>query len=138
VGDGEDRKRFEELAKKLGVNTEFKGRLPDEGVKEWMRRARVLVLPSKSRLEAFGIVLLEAMASKTPVIASRIPGVAEVAEEGGLTFDGEEELSHKLIDVLTNDGLATRLGNKGRKAVEQKYDWGMVLDKIERIYGDLL
>jgi len=138
VGDGEDRKRFEELARKLGVKAEFKGKVPDKEVREWMRKSRVLVLPSRSRLEAFGIVLLEAMASGTPVIASGIPGVADVAREGGLTFESEEELSHHIAEVLTNDELATNLGRKGRNAVEQKYDWSIVLDKIEKIYSDLI
>jgi glycosyltransferase involved in cell wall biosynthesis len=138
VGDGEDRKRFEELARKLGVKAEFKGRLPDKEVKEWMRKSRVLVLPSRSRLEAFGIVLLEAMASKTPVIASDIPGVADVAREGGLTFETEEDLSRHIIELLTNNEFATSLGSKGRNAVEQKYDWEIVIDKIEKIYSDLV
>jgi glycosyltransferase involved in cell wall biosynthesis len=43
----------------------------------------MLVLPSASRLEAFGIVLLEAMACKTPVLAYDTPGLNEVARDGG-------------------------------------------------------
>lgn len=83
VGEGEDRKRFEKLATDLGVRAEFKERLSDVDLRRWLAKARVLVLPSQSRLEAFGLVLIEAMACKTPVIASRIPGVVDVASEGG-------------------------------------------------------
>jgi glycosyltransferase involved in cell wall biosynthesis len=134
IGEGEDRKRFENAAKKLKVKAEFKGRLPDEEVKKWVQKARTLVLPSKSRLEAFGIVLLEAMACKTPVIASRIPGVADIASEGGLTFEDENELAYQITEVLTNDSFATKLGRKGRSAVERKYTWDVVTNKIEKIY----
>ncbi len=138
VGDGEDRRTFEELALKLGVDAVFTGKIPKKEVVEWMRRARVLVLPSFSRLEAFGIVLLEAMACSTPVMAADIPGVSEVASEGGVTFSDDKELVKKLKLLLTDDRLATKLGKMGRTAVERKFSWKVVLDKIEKIYGELL
>ncbi len=138
IGDGEDRKKFEELSKKLEVKTEFKGRLPDEDVTEWLRKARVLVLPSFSRLEAFGIVLLEAMASATPVIGSNIPGVRDVAIEGGLTFSNIDDLADKIIDVFTNDKLAEKLSRKGLKAVREKYSWEVVSKRIEKLYFSLI
>jgi glycosyltransferase involved in cell wall biosynthesis len=134
VGEGEDRSRFEILARRYGVRTEFKGRLPDAELKNWMRTARVLVLPARSRLEAFGIVLLEAMASRTPVIASSNPGVAEVARHGGLVFADTVELALHLSCLVEDDALATRLGWKGRAAVERDYDWKRVLDKLEALY----
>lgn len=99
-----------------------------------MRRARVLVLPSQSRLEAFGIVLLEAMACGTPVIASNMPGVAEVARHGGFVFADEAELTGHLTHLIEDDTLATELGRKGRAAVERDYNWDMVLDKLEALY----
>ncbi len=138
IGDGEDRRRFEELSKKLGVKAEFKGRLPDGEVTEWMRRARVLVLPSFSRLEAFGIVLLEAMASATPVIGSNIPGVRDVAIEGGLTFSDVDDLANKITEILTNDKLAEKLSRKGLKAVREKYSWDVVSKRIEKLYFSLI
>jgi glycosyltransferase involved in cell wall biosynthesis len=134
VGDGEDRSRFEALARRCGVMAEFKGRLPDAELKSWMQMARVLVLPAQSRLEAFGIALLEAMASRTPVIASNLPGVAEVAQQGGLVFEDTEELSLNLTRLLEDDALATQLGRKGRAAVERDFDWESVLDKLEALY----
>lgn len=135
LGDGEDQKRFEELAKKLKVRADFRGKVSDNELKDWMRKARVLVLPAHSRLEAFGIVLLEAMACKTPVIASNIPGVGEIARSGGLVFEEEEELVHNIMRILEDDALATKLGRQGRCNVEQNYDWEAVLDKIEMLYN---
>jgi glycosyltransferase involved in cell wall biosynthesis len=134
LGEGEDKIRFEELAKKLGVRVEFRGKVSDNELKEWMRKARVLVLPAQSRLEAFGIVLLEAMACNTPIIASNIPGVEEIARNGGLVFESEEELSLNITRILEDDALATKLGRRGKSIVEQKYNWESVLDKIETLY----
>ena len=138
VGDGEDRERLELLARKLGVEAEFKGRLPDEEVSSWMRRARLLVLPSFSRLEAFGIVLIEAMASATPVIGSNIPGVRDVAVEGGLVFSDVEDLSEKILAIMTDDRLAEKLSRKGLKAVNEKYSWEVVSERVENLYYTLV
>ncbi len=138
VGDGEDRKRFERLTKELNVNATFMGVLSKREVAEWMQRARVLVLPSFSRLEAFGIVLLEAMSCSTPVISANIPGPSEIALHGGMTFNDVSELSEKIKEILTRDQLATRLGRAGRKAVEEKFSWEVVTNKIEKIYNELL
>lgn len=134
LGDGEDRKKFEKLARLLSVNVEFKGKVTNNEKKEWMRKARVLVLPSISRLEAFGIVMLEAMACKTPVIASKIPGVEEIARNGGLVFEDESDLSSTISTLLENDDLATKLGRRGRWIVKKKYDWELILDRTEKLY----
>jgi glycosyltransferase involved in cell wall biosynthesis len=134
LGDGEDRNRFEKLAKKIGAHVEFRGKVSDNELKDWLRKARVLVVPGQSRLEAFGIVLLEAMACSTPVIAPNIPGVGEIARNGGLVFEDEDELSLTIIRILEDDALATELGRRGKSIVEQNYDWELVLDKIETLY----
>jgi glycosyltransferase involved in cell wall biosynthesis len=134
VGEGEDRKRFERFAERLAINAVFTGKLPDFEVQQWMKRARVLVLPSFSRLEAFGMVLLESMASGTPVIASSIPGVRDVAADGGLVFSDTEDLSQKIMFMLEDDRIALKLSRKGLKAVNEKYSWDKVSENIEKIY----
>ncbi len=138
VGDGEDRDRFERLAKDVGVEAEFLGRVEERRKIELIKRAKILVLPSKSRLEAFGIVLLEAMACGTPVIGSDIAGVGEIAREGGMVFHDVYDLAEKIAKLLENDRLARYLGKKGRRAVEERYDWGKVIERIERIYFNLI
>lgn len=138
VGDGADRREFERLAEKLSVNAVFTGRLSKKGVIEWMQRTRVLVLPSFSRLEAFGIVLIEAMACSTPVIAANAPGIAEVALNGGIVFKNASELVDGIMEILTDDRLATNLGRMGRMAVEDNFSWETVTRKIEGIYYELL
>ena len=138
AGDGEDRERLETLSQKLGVGAEFKGKLPESEVSRWIRKARVLVLPSFSRLEAFGIVLIEAMASATPVIGSSIPGVRDVAIEGGLVFSGVDDLAEKIFSVMTDDRLAGKLSRRGLKAVNEKYSWEVVSKRVENLYYTLV
>ncbi len=136
IGDGEDRKRFQRLAEKKCIEAEFLGRVSEGEKIKWLRKARVLVLPSRSRLEAFGIVLLEAMACSTPVIASNTPGVKEIALKGGFVFRDRDELRDLLLRILESDNLATRLGRKGRCAVKI-YDWDRIAEKIEKLYYQL-
>ncbi len=137
VGDGEDRRAFERLARYLGVESEFLGRVSEGRKIELIKRARVLVLPSKSRLEAFGIVLLEAMACGTPVIGSNVAGVRSVAREGGMVFHDIEDLAEKIMKIATSEGLARALGRKGRRVVEERYSWKVVLKRITELYESL-
>ena len=138
VGDGEDRIRFERLARTLDLKVEFEGRVSEDRKIELIKKAKLLVLPSKSRLEAFGIVLLEAMACGTPVVGSNIAGVRCVAKEGGLIFYDVDDLAEKILRIVTNDGLAKALGRRGRKVVEEKYNWKVVLSKVIDLYSSLI
>ncbi|MDI9645154.1 MAG: glycosyltransferase family 4 protein [Archaeoglobales archaeon] len=137
VGDGEDRAAFEKLAERLKVKAIFTGKVSKQEVLNWMQKARVLVLPSFSRLEAFGIVLIEAMACSTPVIAANTPGVSEVALHGGFVFNDLPELVEKIKEVLFKDTTATKLGKLGRMAVEQKFNWEIVTNQIEQLYFEV-
>jgi len=138
VGEGEDRAVFEEMCKNLGVNARFTGKLRRKEVVDRMRRAKVLVLPSFSRLEAFGIVLLEAMACCTPVIGANVPGVGEVASKAGFVFENDKELSELILTLVENDSLVRKLGRRGRKIVEKEYSWDVVVKKLERVYSEVV
>ena len=119
----------------MNVKAVFLGKVSYNNVIHLISKTKCLVLPSKNRLEAFGIVLLEAMASGTPVIASNIPGVRWVAEKGGFTFRSVEEL-RSLIDNL-DEKTVKIIGRKGRKFAE-KHDWEIIAKKVEKIYKELV
>ncbi len=137
MGDGYDRSRLEELARQLGVRATFTGRLDRSRFIDTLSRAEMLVLPTQNRLEAFGIVLLEAMACETPVLAFDTPGVNEIANEGGMVFSSPQELSELILELHENPLLRVNLGRRGRNAVEEKYSWTGVLDKMESVYGEV-
>lgn len=107
VGDGELRKGYEQQAHATGCGADitFLGRADDAALANAYRTATVMALPSTTAEEAFGVVLVEAMASGCPVIASDLPGVATVAKSGGGTLvpPGDvRALADALRDVVTN------------------------------------
>lgn len=140
VGDGAERSRLEALAASLGIadRVEFLGRRSPEDVQELMAQATAVVLPS--RVEAFGIVVLEAWASGTPVLATSRGGPARFVTEGedGLLIDPEDlDSVVTAIDRLIDDeDLAHRLALAGRVTV-QSFTWGEVADAYIKTYRSL-
>lgn len=144
VGSGDFRPELEKMIEREGLEERvvFAGRVSNEELPNYYAAADVFVLPSVSRLEAFGIVALEAMASGVPVVISDIPGVREVIVEGdhGLLAEpmNSRDIAGKVRVLLENPDLAERMGKKGRKRVEKKFTWDRVAKDIEEIYRSLL
>ncbi|MFO8109793.1 MAG: glycosyltransferase family 4 protein [Thermoplasmata archaeon] len=143
-GTGNFRPELEKLIKKHDLRDRiiFPGRIPNSELPKYYAAADVFVLPSVSRLEAFGIVALEAMASATPVVVSDIPGVREVITEGvhGLLSEplNPANLAGKIRTILRNPELGEKMGKMGRKRIEENLTWDIVAEQIEKIYEDLL
>jgi glycosyltransferase involved in cell wall biosynthesis len=118
------------------------GRVPLEDLPEVYRACDVFALPSVSRLEAFGIVALEAMASGLPVVASDIPGVREVVTEGTegyLANPLDPQSFASRIDAVLQDPLAgARMGRNGRARVLKEFTWERVAERVEQVYNDVL
>jgi rhamnosyl/mannosyltransferase len=84
-GDGHRGPMLHELARRLGLhNVRWHGVISDSARDELFRRSHAVVLPSTSRAEAFGIVLLEGMAYGAVPVASDLPGVRDVCGTHGL------------------------------------------------------
>ena len=115
LGEGPQRSRLEALALSTGLGEDIS--LPGAvgNPSAYMRRADVLVLPSKS--EGFGLVLVEAMAVGCPVVATRSGGPEEVIQEGVsgiLTSPGDPDEMAVALGELFDDGqLARRMGKAG-------------------------
>jgi glycosyltransferase involved in cell wall biosynthesis len=137
AGEGEDRHRLEETVERLQVRARFTGRLERRVFIDTISRAEMLVLPTQSRLEAFGIVLLEAMACETPVLAYDTPGVNEVARCGGRVYSSQEELSELIVRLHQSPAWRAELGRKGRRAVEENYSWKRAIDLMESVYREV-
>jgi glycosyltransferase involved in cell wall biosynthesis len=87
VGRGPERARLEALANTEGsANVSFLGPMTDQDIQQLYREAHVIALPSVSKLEAFGITLIEGMAAGCVPIASALPGVSDVVSNAGVTF----------------------------------------------------
>jgi glycosyltransferase involved in cell wall biosynthesis len=142
VGEGPLRSMLENLAVSLGVSehVSFKGAQSQQQVSAWMQQARVFVLPSLE--EAFGVVLLEAMASGTPVVASRVNGIPEVvpADAGQLVSAGDvEALAAAITAILTDSGLWRSMSQRARAFVlEECMSWHEVAACLARVYQSSL
>ena len=100
-----------------------------------------MVLPSTSRLEAFGIVGLEGMASGKPLILSDIPGVRDVIseKEGYIVEPLDPSAIAKALDKIWNaPEMAREMGERGRLRVEKLFSWEKVAKDIENIFTDVL
>jgi glycosyltransferase involved in cell wall biosynthesis len=138
AGDGYGRRDCQHLASDLGIadSVVFLGRVPNSQVPALLKGCQLFVLPS--RQEPFGIVLLEAMAAKTPIVATRVGGVPEIITHGqeGLLVDAESphSLAEGISPLLVNRALATALGAKGYDKVRRQFTWAAVCDRFEDAY----
>ncbi len=143
VGDGDLRPQYQVLARRLGVEARvrFCGRVSDVELPAHYALGDVLVLPSTTMGEAFGIVLLEAMACGKPVIASNLPGVRSVVKEGEdgfLVTPGDEvDLAETLQGLLEQPDVCRAMGQQGRAKVEARYAWSRIIPKLMRVYEDV-
>jgi glycosyltransferase involved in cell wall biosynthesis len=126
VGDGPERERLEALAASTGLRgaMRFLGMLDEAGVAGALHKADLLVVPSSS--EGLPAVIMEALASGLPVVASEIDGIPELVRDGetGLLVPpcNPERLAEAIIRLLDDPALARRMGEAGRKLVAQRHD----------------
>jgi glycosyltransferase involved in cell wall biosynthesis len=144
VGDGDLRPRYEALAASLGLGAHavFAGQVRDEDLPAHYAACDLTVLPSVTRGEAFGIVLLEAMACAKPVIASNLPGVRSVVDHdvnGLLTPPGDAgRLSQAIAALLASPDTRQRMGEQGRRKVVARYDWPTVVERLQAVFDEVM
>ena len=126
VGDGPARAALEAQAAALGIAgaTTFTGYKAQGEVAALLEEADMLVLPSFA--EGLPVVLMEAMASRIPVIASGVAGVPELVQDGVSGFvvpaGDVETLTVRLERLLGDPDLCRRMGEAGRAKVEAEFD----------------
>jgi phosphatidyl-myo-inositol alpha-mannosyltransferase len=104
-----------------------------------LRNAKALVAPSLGQ-ESFGLVLAEAFAWATPVVASRIRGYAEVVRPGTGTLvppGDPDALAFALIELLENEALRQAFGRAARTAAETRYSWSRIVARLVEIYDSV-
>ncbi len=142
VGDGDLRPEYENLAARLNLTkrVEFAGKLSDEQMIKALQNSDLLILPSVNNNEAFGLVLIEALACGVPVIASDLPGVRKVftdKREGLLVIPGSvEDLNRKLEFILKNEGLRQEMAKAARRLAIRKYDQELMKQKYENLFTE--
>ena len=137
AGDGPMRSEWIASAAAAGgpATFDFPGVLSDADVKRWMHAADVLVLPSITKAEAFGVVQLEAMASGKPVISTNVAsGVPWVNRHGetGLVVPPRDSaaLRHALETLLADAPLRSRFGAAGVQRVQSDFTLERMADRF--------
>ena len=142
AGDGPLRGQLEDLVHELGLTEQVKflGGQDRPSVRKLLRQCSFLVLPS--RAEPFGIAILEAFASKKPVVASAVGGIPEIIEDGKNGLLVAPENPQALCDAMTtvwNDGeLAEKLACAGYVTVKQHFQWETAAARYEATFMALL
>ena len=118
VGDGPLRAELEELARSLGITSRvsFLGKRTD--VAQVLKASDIYVHSTNS--DGFGIAACEAMAAGLPVIASNVPGLAQVVGGAGVLFPvgDHEALAHEVQELLSSPERRSEMSNAGRKRAQ--------------------
>ena len=140
--DGIERDRIEGIVAELGLQniTTFPGRLGIDNLHLYYAAADVCVVPS--HYEPFGLVAIEAMASRTPVVASAVGGLqfTVIPEVTGLLAPPKDDAAFAVAieRILSNPEWRDQLGQAGRERVEDIFSWDGVAAQLGKLYKRVL
>src|SRR3989338_1600119 len=144
LGDGPERKYLESLIQKykltnvhlLGYFSQKQGELND-----FYLRADVYVAPSVWN-EPLGLVILESMVHKTPVIVTRKGGVTTIVKDGVNGFlvrpKSPNEIAKKVNLLIENEKLRYKMGENAYRTVVERFNWDKIARKFYRLYENAL
>jgi glycosyltransferase involved in cell wall biosynthesis len=139
AGDGPQRPELEEMVENLGISNQVKflGNVARNEIKDVYKLADYYVIASD--FEGTPLSMLEAMANKTPVLASNAPGINAIIEhnKNGLLFTigNGKELAANLKRLLTDDDLAARLATNAKHTLIDSYDHGKMLNRYRKMWN---
>ena len=114
----------------------FEGRVDDAKLRSAYARCDLFVAPS--RFESFGLVFLEAMRARRPVIGCRVGGIPEVvsADESGLLVNAgaTEELAEAILTLLRSEPLRREMGNAGRRIFDERFTSHRMAERSAEIW----
>jgi glycosyltransferase involved in cell wall biosynthesis len=144
VGDGDQKRFYQDLVFDLGLKdlVTFKGKVSDSELANAYKEAHITVLPSIDRSEAFGLVLIESMASGTPVIASNLPGVRSVVDhqKTGLVVHPNDitDLALAIETIVDNPEKYKEMKKASVKKVESQYRWPKITENLIELYKSIV
>jgi glycosyltransferase involved in cell wall biosynthesis len=146
IGDGPLRESLQRSAAELNVTCEFLGAQPASSVLQWMRRARLLCMPSMTApdgdSEGLGMVMLEAQATGRPIVGFRTGGIPEAISEGvtGLLAapGNDQELAAHLLRMLAEEALWNSASTAAIAWVKERFDLAERTRELEGLYSGIL
>ena len=147
VGDGPDRAALESLARELelGGRVRFHGFVSEGDLSAFFAGADAFVLPavedSKGDVEGLGVVLIEALAHRVPVIASASGGIVDIVlhERTGLLVPPGDApaLAAAVTRMAADPALRERLALEGKAHARATFSWDAIIDRLASLYRSL-
>ncbi|MDO8873985.1 MAG: glycosyltransferase family 4 protein [Methanoregula sp.] len=148
VGEGPFRDSLQRLVQDAGLTdaVRFYGRATDDDLTKLYDSAAVFVLPSRRYqglvMEGLGVVLLEAMSHRVPVIGSNVGGIPDIIDDGrnGFLFPSENEkiLAEKIVTLLSDTVIAERFRLAGYETVRTRFSWEEISRQFSEAYEQVL
>ena len=141
AGKGDELAKMNSLVKKLGIREMigFVGAVEHENMPKFYNAADICVIPSYH--ESFGMVAVESLACGTPVVASRVGGLATIVQDGetGYLFDerSPETLATYLCLLMSENEIRNSMAGAARQSV-MKYNWSSTAHRLFQMYQELL
>jgi glycosyltransferase involved in cell wall biosynthesis len=150
VGEGGDEKMLKSLAEELGVKDRviFTGRVDRSVVTLYRRASDIFVAPSRS--EGLGNAFISALASRLPLVATQVGGMADyVFDEKHnpdkqptawvVDVDQPDQIADKVKEIIAHPEKAKQISEHARKMVEEKYDWDKIAkDMREKVFAKVI
>jgi glycogen(starch) synthase len=142
VGSGYMKEQLSNIVKSMGLEHKvlFTGFLDEEALLKLQKCADVSVVPSL--FEPFGIVALEAMAAKSPVVVSDTGGLSEIVEHdvtGVKVYpNNPDSLAWGITKILLDENYRNYIRENAYQKVQEKYDWDKIAQQTKRIYETVL
>ncbi len=139
IGDGPERRKLEDLCRKIGLCDEIRFLGKQDAVEELLAISDLFIMPSAS--ESFGLAALEAMACEVPVISSNVGGLPELNINGVTgflsTLGNVNEMAKNAITLLENEALLTEFRHNALKQAK-RFDISNILPEYEKYYEYIL
>ena len=139
AGEGPQEKNIRKKIEELGIGNSVLMPGFREDVPRVLNTMDVFVFPSLQ--EALGTAILEALAMRRAVVASRVGGIPEIIEDGKTGFligpENPSAIAEKVIHLLKNSELRRQMGDRGRRFVEAHYDQRLMVRRLEDLYQEL-
>jgi len=147
VGSGPEEEALHTLARELDLagKVNFTGKISSDKLNKYYSACDCFVLPavvdSEGNTEGLGVVLIEALSFRKPVVASALGGIVDVInhEKTGLLVPEKDSpaLAAAITRVLTDEELARRLGEEGFRFVREYFNWDRIISRWIELYAEL-
>lgn len=148
VGTGPELPALKQLTQQLNLDDVviLHGQVSAEQLQTHYQNCDIFVLPaiidSKGDTEGLGVVVIEAMTYKKPVIASAVGGITDlvISERTGLAIPpgDTDALAKAIARLITDNQLAHRLAQAGYEHIQKNYSWQAIIDRLINLYREIL